>query len=29
MNFINNFKRNGLSNSYKKFDLLRKILLLK
>jgi tetratricopeptide (TPR) repeat protein len=29
MNFINNFKRNGSSNSYKKFDLLRKILLLK
>jgi hypothetical protein len=29
MNFINNFKRNGSSNRYKKFDLLRKILLLK
>ena len=29
MNFINDFKRNNLSNSYKKFDLLSKVLLLK
>ena len=29
MRFINNTKRNGLSDNYEKFDLLRKILLLK